>query len=181
MIMDDGRQISRQGVCVRVRFASPARRAREVIPAIVRSHFVHNFSPRRSPMNHEQRGLSGIPTPEELTTRPSMAPIPNASRQPSQTGSQRGRAGRWWRRSQGPRQSNRNVDEQGDSSADARRNQLVDRRVDGRVFPANAGASQRAKKCVARKAPGESRQRGRDQMTATVIKKSFFRPSRSVP
>jgi hypothetical protein len=37
-----------------------------------------------------QRGLSGIQRRKKITTSPSVAPIPNASRQPSQTGSQRG-------------------------------------------------------------------------------------------
>ncbi len=73
------------------------------------------------------------------------------------------------------------VDGEVDAAAQARRDQFLDRRVDGRVFAADARAGQEAEQQEAVEVPGEGRGRRRDEIdTRASTLKSFLRPSRSV-
>ena len=98
-------------------------------------------------------------------TRLSAAPMANAARQPMSTGSKRGveqhdGAGRT-ERGTDPEAA---VDDEVGPAAHARRDQLLDGGVDGRVLAADAGAGEEAEQREAPQVPGERRRRRRDQV-----------------
>src|SRR4029077_758688 len=68
----------------------------------------------------------------------------------------------------------RTVDDQIDAAAHARRNQFVNRRIDGRVFAANARARDRAKERIAPEVPGQSGHLSPDEITRTQDEEEFL-------
>ena len=72
------------------------------------------------------------------------------------------------------------VDHQVDPSPHARRDQLVDRRVDRRVLAADAGAGEEPAEVEVPGAPGEGGRPVATKYTASVMMKSRLRPKRSV-
>ncbi len=117
------------------RRSPPRRRARSAATS---------FSASSSrPWMNIQRGDSGTLRRTSRMTRPSTAPSPKARRQPRSGGKMLGveqehRQHGAERRAQPVRA----VDGQVDHAAASRRDQLVDRRVDGRVLAADAGAGE---------------------------------------
>src|SRR4029453_3333216 len=103
--------------------------------------------------------------------RPSAAPIPNAQRHPSQIGSQRGSSST--RVAAAPSAAPIQYEPLIIKSTRPR-TQLVDRRIDRRIFSTDAGAGQRTKNSIAGEVPGKRGQRRADQINGDRYEEEFL-------
>ena len=112
-----------------------------------------------------QRGLSGIHSRIRRIASPSAAPMKKAIRQPV-SGSEMHRIEQDHRAGGANRRADPEaaVDDEVGPAAHARRDQLLDRRVDRRVLAADAGAGEETEETVAPEVPGQGGRGGRDEI-----------------